>query len=170
MWHPAWRHLAPAEFCGTLRRACNQGRRRPFPRRIRLSPFPVLVVSRRRLLATLGAVLPALALLHPGPASAHAVVTASDPAAGATLAAAPRHLTIRFNSRIDHGRSRLVLVGPEGVQLPLELAPEGEPTVLEVALDPAARLAPGAWRLRWQVLAVDGHITRGDIPFTLTAP
>jgi methionine-rich copper-binding protein CopC len=28
----------------------------------------------------------------------------------------------------------------------------------------------GAWRVRWQVLAVDGHITRGDIPFTLRAP
>ncbi|WP_245326709.1 copper resistance protein CopC, partial [Bradyrhizobium sacchari] len=24
-----------------------------------------------------------------------------------------------------------------------------------------------AWHLRWQVLSVDGHITRGDIPFTV---
>ena len=31
-------------------------------------------------------------------------------------------------------------------------------------------LAPGAYRLRWQVLAVDGHITRGDIPFQIIAP
>lgn len=97
------------------------------------------------------------------------MVVASDPAAGASLAAAPRQVTVRFNSRIDHGRSRLVLVGPEAVQLPLNLAPEREPTVLEAAL-PGTPLAPGAWRLRWQVLAVDGHITRGDIPFTLTAP
>jgi len=28
-------------------------------------------------------------------------------------------------------------------------------------------LAPRAYRLRWQVLAIDGHITRGDIPFTV---
>ena len=24
--------------------------------------------------------------------------------------------------------------------------------------------------MRWQVLAVDGHITRGDVPFTVTGP
>jgi len=29
--------------------------------------------------------------------------------------------------------------------------------------------APGAWRLRWQVLALDGHITRGDVPFAIRA-
>jgi methionine-rich copper-binding protein CopC len=28
-------------------------------------------------------------------------------------------------------------------------------------------LGSGAYRLRWQVLAVEGHITRGDIPFTV---
>jgi len=31
-------------------------------------------------------------------------------------------------------------------------------------------LAPGAHVLRWQVLAIDGHITRGDVPFTVVAP
>jgi len=31
-------------------------------------------------------------------------------------------------------------------------------------------LAAGAYRLRWQVLASDGHITRGEIPFTVTSP
>ena len=128
------------------------------------SSYP-LVRSGRRLLAGL-LVAP---LLWPGQAAAHAVVVASDPAAGASLAAAPQRVTVRFNSRIDHGRSRLVLVGPEAVQVPLDPAPEGEPTVLEAPIG-TATLAPGAWRLRWQVLAVDGHITRGDIPFTLTAP
>ncbi|WP_206664555.1 copper resistance CopC family protein [Dankookia rubra] len=108
-------------------------------------------------------------LAWPVQAAAHAVVVASDPAAGASLAVAPRQVTVRFNSRIDHGRSRLVLVGPDAVQVPLDPAPEGEPTVLEAPVA-AATLVSGAWRLRWQVLAVDGHITRGDIPFTLTAP
>jgi methionine-rich copper-binding protein CopC len=31
-------------------------------------------------------------------------------------------------------------------------------------------LTPGAYVLRWQVLAIDGHITRGDVPFTVTVP
>lgn len=126
--------------------------------------FPPALSTPRLRRALLGlAVLPLL----PRPAAAHAVVVTSDPAAGATLAAPPSRVTIRFNSRIDHARSRLVLVGPEGAQVPLGLAPEHDPTLVEAGLDPAAALAPGAWRLRWQVLAVDGHITRGDIPFTL---
>jgi methionine-rich copper-binding protein CopC len=31
----------------------------------------------------------------------------------------------------------------------------------------AADLAAGGYVLRWQVLAIDGHITRGDIPFAV---
>jgi methionine-rich copper-binding protein CopC len=46
----------------------------------------------------------------------------------------------------------------------LPLTPSAEPTRLEA---PLPALAPGAWRLRWQVLATDGHITRGDIAFTV---
>lgn len=107
--------------------------------------------------------------LCPGLAFAHAVVVTSEPAAGASLAAAPRQVTIRFNSRIDQGRSLLVLVGPDAKQVSLDPAAGSEPTVLEAPVA-AGTIIPGAWRLRWQVLAVDGHITRGDIPFTLTAP
>jgi methionine-rich copper-binding protein CopC len=29
-------------------------------------------------------------------------------------------------------------------------------------------LLPGEYRLRWQVLASDGHITRGEIPFAVS--
>lgn len=147
-----------------MRRACNLGRNDGFPRRPDLSSPHSPVRTGRRLLPLL--LLAPLA--YPGQAAAHAVVVASDPAAGASLAAAPRQVSIRFNSRIDHGRSLLVLVGPEAVQVPLEPAPGSEPAVLEAPVA-AGSLTPGAWRLRWQVLAVDGHITRGDIPFTLTA-
>jgi len=31
----------------------------------------------------------------------------------------------------------------------------------------AQQLAPGKYTLRWQALAVDGHITRGEVPFTV---
>ncbi|MFC7476163.1 copper resistance CopC family protein [Dankookia sp. GCM10030260] len=119
-----------------------------------------------------GRLLPILllaSLVWPGQAAAHAAVVASDPAAGSSLAAPPRQVTVRFNIRIDHGRSRLVLVGPDAVQHALDPVPDGEPTVLTAPLG-AGILVPGAWRLRWQVLAMDGHVTRGDIPFTLTVP
>ena len=34
----------------------------------------------------------------------------------------------------------------------------------------ASGLAPGAYRLRWQVLSVDGHVSRGDVNFKVRAP
>ncbi|WP_204623731.1 copper resistance CopC family protein [Crenalkalicoccus roseus] len=104
---------------------------------------------------------------RPRRVGAHALIVASSPPAGATLGALPERVRLRFNSRIDHGRSRLLLIGPDQAQIPLEPNPAGEPATLEAALPPGLPAAPGAWRLRWQVLALDGHITRGDIPFTL---
>jgi methionine-rich copper-binding protein CopC len=49
----------------------------------------------------------------------------------------------------------------------LSQAPGAAPDVIGAR---AAGLPPGAYRLRWQVLAIDGHITRGDIPFRVVAP
>ena len=125
---------------------------------------PACAARRRAVLSAL-----ALGLAWPmGGAFAHALVVASEPAAGAVLAAAPARVAVRFNSRIDPLRSRLALVPAEArtgaAPVTLEIAPGSEPTVVEAPCPP---LAPGPWRLRWQVLAVDGHITRGDIPFTV---
>lgn len=112
---------------------------------------------RRALTATLAL----LFATHRG-ARAHALVVESEPAAGARLTAPPARLRVRFNSRIDGGRSRLSLHGADGAAFSVIPEPPSDPTVLAAPCPP---LAAGAWRLRWQVLAVDGHITRGDIAF-----
>lgn len=121
-----------------------------------------LSLARRALLAAL---ILALSGALAGPASAHAIVVTSEPTAGASLATVPGQVTIRFNSRLDHARSRLLLIGADNAQTALPIAEEGDPVALTAPLP--ATLAPGEWRLRWQVLAIDGHITRGDIPFTV---
>lgn len=110
------------------------------------------------------ALLLAWAALQPLAASAHAVVVASSPAAGATLANGDAHAVVRFNSRIDHERSRLSLIRADGSTLRLPLEASTGPDSLIARLP---GLKPGQYRLRWQVLAIDGHITRGDIPFTI---
>ena len=46
----------------------------------------------------------------------------------------------------------------------LKIAPDGPPNLLETTTNLET---PGAYVVRWQVLAVDGHITRGDVPFTV---
>ena len=124
---------------------------------------PLPLVAARRLLLPASALL---ALLPRRRASAHALVTASEPATGAVLAEAPARVWLRFNSRVDRARSRLSLHGPDNGQTPLPLDAVKEPTLLEARTD-IVPWSPGAWRLRWQVLALDGHITRGDVAFTL---
>ena len=104
------------------------------------------------------------AALLPLPAAAHAIIVSSDPTVDAVVPAAPLPVMLRFNSRIDRERSRLTLLRPEGSSEALPLAADVPPDTLAAKLD---GVAPGRYRLRWQVLAVDGHITRGDIPFAV---
>jgi len=76
-------------------------------------------------------------------------------------------IKLRFNVRIDGPRSRLSLVGPDGASRALALVQQPSPDSLAATL---SGLLPGKYQLHWQVLASDGHITQGDIPFTVTAP
>lgn len=103
------------------------------------------------------------ATLLPLPAAAHAIIVSSDPAVDAVVRPS-LPVMLRFNSRIDRERSRLTLLRPDGSSQPVALAPDGQPDTLAAKLE---GLAPGQYRLRWQVLAIDGHITRGDIPFAV---
>lgn len=102
-------------------------------------------------------------MLAAAPAFAHAILTASTPPAGATVAGPAVEFTLRFNSLIDRERSRLVVISADKSEQALPIDDASDAHVLTTA----GRLAPGAYRLRWQVLSVDGHITRGDLPFTV---
>ena len=110
--------------------------------------------------------LVATLLTIPALAQAHAILEDSTPPAGGTIQAGPVDLHLRYNSRIDRDRSRLTLTGPDHGKDTVAIDPAGPPDIINAHLD----LAPGDYVLRWQVLAVDGHITRGDVPFTVKAP
>lgn len=98
------------------------------------------------------------------PAEAHAILMDSQPTARASAAPGPAAITLRFNSRIDHARSRLTLrTGQTETRLTIQ---DDSPADTLAAV---AALRPGDHVIRWQVLAVDGHVTRGDIPFTVQA-
>lgn len=102
--------------------------------------------------------------LIPTSSLAHAILLESSPALKSSVSGPEVSLKLRFNVRIDAARSRLTLVDPDGVQQTLEIHGHGGPDTLTAE---AKGLRPGAYRLRWQVLASDGHITRGEIPFTV---
>jgi methionine-rich copper-binding protein CopC len=123
---------------------------------------PLCSVWSRR--AAIAAVL--LASLSPRPALAHAILEESEPAQGGTVRAGTVALRFRYNSRIDVGRSRLTVTRPDHTQATLAIASGGSPDIVAAIVD----LTPGAYTVRWQVLAIDGHITRGDVRFTVTEP
>jgi copper resistance protein C len=106
------------------------------------------------------------AILLPTLAQAHAILEESTPPAGASIKPGALDLHLRYNSRIDRGRSRLTLIRPDRTKDTIPITADGPPDIINAHLD----LAPGAYIIRWQVLAVDGHITRGDVPVTVTAP
>ena len=102
------------------------------------------------------------ATLLPKLTIAHAIVVDARPAMNAEVARGQLDIRLAFNSRIDVRRSRLALRRPDGTREdvdPLVQAPSN-------ALVARARASvPGLWKIEWQVLSVDGHITRGELKF-----
>ena len=78
-----------------------------------------------------------------------------------------RGYVVHLQQQIDRDRSRLTITSPDQKQTVMQLDPDGPPNVIDTS---AELNKPGAYVVRWQVLAVDGHITRGDVPFTVTGP
>jgi methionine-rich copper-binding protein CopC len=105
-----------------------------------------------------------LVLVVPRYALAHAVLIESTPSAHATLKGPQVAVHLKFNSRIDGAHSRLYLVDPNGKMQTLTLSQQDAPDTLSAQ---SVKLAAGAYTIRWQALASDGHITRGEIAFTV---
>lgn len=93
---------------------------------------------------------------------AHAILLESSPAVHATVAGPDLAIRMRFNVRVDVIRSRFTLVYPDTIARPLSLDKQQAPDTI---LSRVSGLVPGAYSIRWQVLAPDGHISRGEIPF-----
>ena len=102
-------------------------------------------------------------LLLPRMALAHAHLLSSTPAANATVHGPEVVFELRYNSRVDWHHSVLTLVRPDGHTEALAM---DNPSA-ESNLNAHATLKPGSYTLRWQALSTDGHITRGEIPFTV---
>ena len=95
--------------------------------------------------------------------AAHALLIESTPASNSSVAGPDVEIRMRFNSRIDEARSRLTLVFPDHTTRRLEIHKQAADTLTSRATG----LKPGVHGLQWQVLASDGHLTRGEVPFAV---
>jgi methionine-rich copper-binding protein CopC len=107
---------------------------------------------------------PVLVLVLAPAALSHAIVLSVTPKLHQVLSGPDIPIELRFNSKIDVKRSRLILVGPDGGRIALPVSEEAARDCLK---SEAKGLKTGAYVLRWQVLAADGHITRGEVPFSV---
>jgi copper resistance protein C len=98
------------------------------------------------------------------PVWAHAVLMQSTPKLNSTVKGPDVPIWLKFNVRVDGGRSRLHLIAPDGSPISVEALKQTAPDILESR---ATGLKAGTYKLQWQVLASDGHISRGEVAFTV---
>jgi methionine-rich copper-binding protein CopC len=98
------------------------------------------------------------------PVAAHAVLVESTPAPKSTTSGPSIAIRLRFNARIDAGHSIIKLIRKDGSSSKLQTIKQPEPNTLTAT---ATGLQTGDYSIRWQVLAPDGHITSGEIPFSV---
>ena len=113
-----------------------------------------------------GVAIAALGLATERRAEGHAILKESSPAANETVAGPDVPIKLKYNSRVDATRSKVQLLHPDSsvTDLPLD-----KQTAADTLTTKATALTPGAYKIQWQVLAPDGHITRGMVSFTVKA-
>lgn len=122
----------------------------------------------RPLIGTLlGIVGVVLALAVASPASAHAGLTASDPAEGATVSADLQRVTLTFTEAPLAGLDA-------GLRIEVRDAAGADRSTGDVVVDgatmsKAVRLTTGPHTLLWRYVSPDGHPIDGQVAFTVTA-
>ncbi|MGB1250732.1 MAG: copper resistance CopC family protein [Candidatus Promineifilaceae bacterium] len=106
-----------------------------------------------------------LILVYRG-ASAHAILTSAEPAAGSTLDTTPAQITLTFSEPIG-AESSITLIGENFRPIPnIPAAERPAPNILAVALPD---LEAGVYTVEYDTLSIDGHTIRGAYEFAIEA-
>jgi methionine-rich copper-binding protein CopC len=97
----------------------------------------------------------------------HAYPSSSTPADGATVGASPGEVVIRFTEAVEIEFSRIEVKNAGGETVSLGKVRRLAPETLAAEIK---ALAPGTYRVSWQVLSVDTHVTEGSFRFTVGPP
>ncbi|MCU6481798.1 copper resistance CopC/CopD family protein [Arthrobacter sp. A2-55] len=131
------------------------------PERRNVPPF------RRAVLLVLAGAAVFLAALLGGaaPASAHANLLFTGPAADSTVPAGPQSLTLLFDEPVSPGAAPVTVTGPRGrLALGSPVASNGN-RALEVPVRGTA--APGIYTVTWQASAQDGDVMGGSYRYAV---
>ncbi|MEJ8547514.1 copper resistance protein CopC [Brevibacillus borstelensis] len=97
---------------------------------------------------------------------AHANVDQSSPQQESELQGSPKEIRISFTEEINANVSSLVLKTESGEVVPGTFRAEGKKTLVM----PVSSLQNGIYRVEWQVLSVDTHVTEGSFRFAVGVP
>ncbi len=94
-------------------------------------------------------------------AQAHAALDHATPAIGSTVPAAPQEVALTFTHNLETAFSSVEVTDANGGRVD-----DGKPQVSGNTMHVGLKsLAPGAYRVRWHVLATDTHKTEGSFTF-----
>jgi methionine-rich copper-binding protein CopC len=99
-------------------------------------------------------------------ASAHAKLASATPAAKEMAMPAPSELRLKFSEAIELKFAKVTLTGPGKAKVatgPAKLAADDETTLIVPLTAP---IPDGEYTVDWQVVAKDGHKTKGAYVFT----
>ncbi|MGY0060101.1 copper resistance CopC/CopD family protein [Streptomyces sp. LZ34] len=130
-------------------------------------------LTTRRLLSVCGALLAALlgALsFGASPAAAHAALTATDPADGAVVKAAPAQVGLTFSEGVLLSRDSVRVLDPKSNRVdtgnPAHMG--GKSSTAAVSLH--SGLPDGTYTVAWKVVSEDSHPVAGAFTFSIGAP
>ncbi|GAA0793553.1 copper resistance CopC/CopD family protein [Spirilliplanes yamanashiensis] len=105
-----------------------------------------------------------LAILTPAsPASAHAVLKSSDPAADAIVPEAPATVSLVFTEPVQLVAGRIQVLAPDGSR-----ADQGEPSVAGTTVTIRLRgEAQGTYLVSYRVISADSHPIAGAFPYSV---
>ncbi len=98
-----------------------------------------------------------------GPAFAHAFLQHASPAAGDTLASAPKEITLPFTKPLELSLSGASLTDASGRDM------STGPAMVKgssITLTPKP-LAAGTYHVTWHAVSIDAHRTEGNYSFTV---
>jgi copper transport protein len=105
------------------------------------------------------------------PASAHAVVTSSEPMQGAVLRSAPREVTLTFSEGVALSGDSIRVFGPRGHRADIgEIRDLGNGRAVKYGVGLHPGLPEGTFTVAWKAVSADSHPVSGAFTFSIGTP